>query len=414
MPGAIRVAYLVRSWPRLSQTFVLNEVINLERVGVSISIFAMTRANEERVQPQLGDVAASVEFLDAPVRRRVSSHLRVIAGAPWRYMATLAFALTRRQLLGGYTKSSGLSAFKQAVLVADAVFAQQRERPFTHIHAHFAHDPALIGLLVHRLTNLPFTFTAHARDIYQISDRAFAGRAHEASAVVTCCRANVEHLLAVLGSEAPVELIYHGIDLRMFRPAVTQERNGVPLIVSVGRLVEKKGYDSLLRACAQLAADGVAFRCEIYGEGPLRAELEALRNTLGLGETVFFPGERTQAELVPVYQHADIFALTPRVTSDGDRDGMPNVIVEAMACGIPVVTTQVVGTAEIVTDGRDGLLAPVDDIHAIAACLARLLRDAPQRRRFGEAAVQSSSRFDVRNAAVRLAALFDDARGAAA
>jgi glycosyltransferase involved in cell wall biosynthesis len=414
MTGGLRVAYVVRSWPRLSQTFVLNEVLALERLGVDITLFAMTRAREPVVQPQVAELRAAVHYLDGPAAWGARAHLRLAARTPLRYLATLAFALTRRGLLGGYTQSRGMAAFHRAVLVAARLRDRAEGGPPTHVHAHFAHDPALVGLLVHRLSGLPFSFTAHARDLYQIPERALLGRAREASAVVTCCRSNADHIRGVVGDGGPpVELIYHGVDLGIFRPGAARSESEVPLVVSVGRLVEKKGFDDLLRACALLAARSRSFRCEIHGDGPCRAELEALRDRLGLAGMVTFTGARTQAELLTVYQHADLFALTPRITDDGDRDGVPNVLVEAMACGVPVVSTRVGGVGELVASGTDGLLAPAGDIAAIAACLEELLEDGGRRRRLGEAASRSAQRFDGGAAALRLAALFGQAPPAA-
>ena len=182
----------------------------------------------------------------------------------------------------------------------------------------------------------------------------------------------------------------------------------------MGRLVEKKGFDELLHACALLAARHRRFHCEIYGDGPRRGDLESLRDQLDLQEYVHFRGARTQAELLPVYQRADVFALTPRVTDDGDRDGVPNVLFEAMACGTPVVSTCVGGIPEVVHDGRDGLLVNGGGAEAIAACLSDLLDDAVRRRELGAAAAASVRRFDGRRAAVQLAALFAHPNGAAA
>jgi len=407
------VAYILRSWPRLSQTFVLGEVLALERIGLAISIFAMARSGEALVQPRVGDVRAPVLYLDAPAREHIASHLRVAASSPKRFVTTLLYALRHGELRGGYTKSSALGAFSQAVVIGDTMRRSRRDdHPFTHIHAHFAHDPALIGVLAHRLTGLPFSFTAHARDLYQIPRAALVGRAREASTIVTCCRANVDYVKGVLGdsgltdSGPPVELIYHGVDLRMFGPAPERPDQQVPVVVSVGRLVEKKGFDDLLNACAQVVATGRKFNCEIHGDGPCRLELEALRDELGLEQIVSFCGERTQTELVAFYRAADVFALTPRLTDDGDRDGVPNVLVEAMACGVPVVATDVGGISELVSHGTNGLLAPPRDTAAIAACVGQLLDDVELRRVLGGAATATATRFDVRVAAKRLAVLF--------
>jgi glycosyltransferase involved in cell wall biosynthesis len=411
--SSVRVAYVLRSWPRLSQTFVLNEILALEKVGVHISILAMTRAVEPLVQPRVADVAAPVHYLDDPGRHSGRAHLRQAAASPRRYLATLGFALTKRELFGGYTRSGAVQAFAAAVLVADRLRARSRERPFTHIHAHFAHDPALIGLLAHRLTGLPFSFTAHARDLYQIPDVALVARVREASTVVTCCQSNAEHIAGIVGETRPIELIYHGVDLGLFRPTAGPRDTAEPLIVSVGRMVEKKGFDDLLRACAHLAASKRKFKCEIYGDGPGRKVLEALRDDLGLADHVTFCGSRTQAQLLAVYQRADVFALTPRLTDDGDRDGVPNVLVEAMACGIPVVSTRIGGIPEVVISGTDGLLAQQRDAGGIASCLAELLDDARRRQRLGDAAAHTVTRFDTHSAALRLAALFSHSGGAA-
>ncbi|HEX6492109.1 MAG TPA: glycosyltransferase [Candidatus Dormibacteraeota bacterium] len=407
MSGAARVAYVVRSWPRLSQTFVVNEVLALERLGVGVTVFAMTRADERVVQPQVAELRAGVHYLDASPGVAAAAHLRLATRRPRRYLATLAFALTGRRLLGGYTRSGGLGAFHRAALVAARLGDRSAGRAPTHVHAHFAHDPALIGLLVRRLCGLPFTFTAHARDLYQIPEPALRGRAREARAVVTCCRVNADHIRGVVGEDGPpVELIHHGVDLATFRPAAVRAEHAVPEVVSVGRLVEKKGFDDLLRAVALLRDRGVRLHCEIHGDGPCRAELEALRDRLGLAGVVDLPGARTQAELLGVYQRADVFALTPRVMDDGDRDGIPNVLVEAMACGVPVVSTRSGGVEELVTAGADGLLAPAGDVDAIAARLEELLVDPGLRRRLGDAAAASAGNFDGGVAARRLAALF--------
>ena len=414
MAEQLRVAYVVRSWPRLSQTFVLNEILALERLGTEVTLFAMSRADESVVQPQLAELRATVHHLEGVgVRERLRAHRRVAARSVRRYLRTLAVAMTRRRLLGGYTQSGGWSAFDRAVLVADGAGTRGGDPP-PHIHAHFAHDPALVGLLAHRLTGSTFSFTAHARDLYQIPEVALRGRAYEAAAVVTCCRTNREHVASVLGdARPPVELVYHGVDLGRFRNAGDAARGGeVPLVVSVGRLVEKKGFDDLLHACALLIASGRRLRCEIHGEGPLRERREELRDGLGLREVVAFRGLRTQAELPAVYAAADVFALTPRVTADGDRDGVPNVILEAMACGLPVVSTRVGGIEEVVTDGVEGRLTAAGDRAAIAVALGTLVDDAELRSRLGARAAVSAVRFDSRAAATRLAQLFTAARGA--
>jgi glycosyltransferase involved in cell wall biosynthesis len=283
--------------------------------------------------------------------------------------------------------------------------------PITHAHAHFAHDPTLIALLLKKLTDLPYSFTAHARDLYQTPPHALAERVDEASAVVTICRANVDYMRAVVPALEPekVRLIHCGVDLQAFRPPDDQAPSiPVPLILSVGRLVEKKGFSDLLAACRQLKDAGRAFHCDIYGDGPLRVELEGEVEKLGLGNEVTLAGACTQKELRRAFRRAALFALTPCVTDDGDRDGIPVAILEAMACGLPVVTTTVAGIPEAVIHGQTGLLAEPHDVPSIAEHLAALLADEPRRRRLGLQARRTvADLFDAAVVARQLAAVFD-------
>ena len=185
---------------------------------------------------------------------------------------------------------------------------------------------------------------------------------------------------------------------------------GTPLILSVGRLVEKKGFPDLLAACARLKQAGQQFRCTIYGEGPLHGPLSALIERLALADCVTLAGERGQAELIPIFQRADIFALAPFVTEDGDRDGIPNVLVEAMACGLPVVSTAVAGIPELVRHGENGLMVAPRDVHALADALATLLGDRSRREQMGaNARATVVAHFDLRAAARQIATLFEQA-----
>jgi glycosyltransferase involved in cell wall biosynthesis len=227
---------------------------------------------------------------------------------------------------------------------------------------------------------------------------------------VTCCAANVDYLHAVLPSRLHrrLRLIHHGVELDRFVPAPRAEDAVARVeVVSVGRLVEKKGFPDLLRACSVLSDGSTPYRLRVYGDGPLRGELTALRDELGLHEEVELVGERDGEDVLRAYQGADVFALTPLVTADGDRDGVPNAIVEAMACGLPVVTTDAGGITEIVEHGVNGLLAQPGDVPAIARHLAELIGDASRRRTLGEAGRRTVEEgFDVRSAAHELSGVF--------
>jgi glycosyltransferase involved in cell wall biosynthesis len=432
------IGYLIRSYPRLSQTFILNEILALEEAGVALQLFPITNPREAVVQAQAAEVRAPIDYLETATQRgrlaALADHARAALAAPLRYLRTLLYLLRHTELDEGYTAASRWECFAQALYLARALQrAAQRGQPIAHLHAHFAHDPTLIALLVQKLTGRSYSFTAHARDLFQIPQAVLTERIAHASAVITCSGANLDYLYE---SARPVDhrkirLIHHGVDLRGFLPVNQnqelrtqnlQEANGSqfavlgspPLILSVGRLVEKKGFPDLLLACARLKQRGTRFRLAIYGEGPLHDELLALVAKYDLHDEVTLPGAIAQRDLIPVFQRAAVFALAPFVTEDGDRDGVPNVLVEAMACGLPVVSTAISGIPELVTHDQNGMLVAPRDPEALADALAALLDDEARRSELGAAARRTVVEgFDLRAAARELAALFDDAQPAA-
>jgi glycosyltransferase involved in cell wall biosynthesis len=415
------IGYILRSFPRLSQTFVLHEILALERLGLKLRIFAIVDPHESLVQQEVGQVQAEVHYLAAPGRRRLTSipreHLALCAKSPCRYFTTLCYVLRHGEIDRGYRVGSRLDCFRQAVYLLRLVAEAERRtgRRIHHLHAHFAHDPALIAMLAHMLSGIPYSFTAHARDLYQVLPQTLVDRVAQATAAVTCCAANVSYLRRILPRELGEKctIVHYGIDLCRFHPGDEREESqrkgsALPLILSVGRLVEKKGFLDLVAACSLLKREGYRFRCEIYGEGQLRDELRVTLHQYDLAGQVVLAGGITQQELIPALQRADIFALTPFVTEDGDRDGMPNVLMEAMACGLPVVSTTVAGVPELIEHGYNGLLAQPRDVHGIAAALAALLGDTRARKRLGAAAHRTvMERFSLDASARRLTALFD-------
>jgi glycosyltransferase involved in cell wall biosynthesis len=406
------IGYILRSFPRLSQTFILSEVLALEEQGVPLRLFPAIDPLEPVVQPQVAEVRAPVRYLaDADDGALQGAHAWLARHAPGRYAAARDYVQRRADLDEGYTAASRFACFDQAVMLVEQLHLAG---DVGHLHAHFAHDPALVALLAQQLTGISFSFTAHARDLFQIPRHILVERVAAATAIITCCGANRDYLDEVLPPELrhKVHLIHHGVNLDGFQPAPrpAPAPDEAPLILSVGRLVEKKGFPDLLRAVALLRASGRRLRLAIYGDGPLRGELAELAARLGIGDCFELPGERPQRELVPVLQAADIFALTPFVTDDGDRDGVPNVLAEAMACGLPVVSTAVAGIPELVHHGENGLLCAARDVETIAAAIGRLLDDREERLRFGAAARRTVvEHFDLRAAAGRLAGLFEQA-----
>lgn len=427
------IGYILRSYPRLSQTFIVNEMRALEQLGLPIHIFAITNPREPIIQPQVAAIRAALDYLELATQRHpfaiLAEQLRAACAAPRRYFAALRYVVRRRDLGADYSAGSRYTCFIQAVYVARLIDRARRSgQPISHLHAHFAHDPTLIALLAHMLTGISYSFTAHARDLYQLPTAALNDRIAAASAVVTCCGTNIDYLteLAPDGMRSKLRLIHHGVDLSGFQPAAqtadqhspqaelgelgADAADDAPLILSIGRLVEKKGFPDLVYACAELAKAGYRFRCVIYGDGPLHDALAAQIAQLGLADRVTLAGACSQPELLPAFQSADIFALAPFVTDDGDRDGIPNVLVEAMACALPVVTTEVAGIPELVQHDHNGLLAAPRDPVGLAAALAALLDDPARRVRLGATARRTVvERFDLRMAAQQLLELFERA-----
>jgi glycosyltransferase involved in cell wall biosynthesis len=411
-----QIGYLLRSYPRLSQTFVLNEILALEKIGVSIQIFALTNHQEKVVQMQVDQVQAAVQYVEGsqpPTSRGVfMQNVAVARHSLAGYLRALFYVAANPQIDRGYTASNRWTCFLQAVHLAALFLNEQGPgKKIDHLHAHFAHDPTLIAYLVHRMTGLPYSFTAHARDLYQVHEKVLTDRIRSATAVITCCRANLEYLNQIAPSQgSKFSLIYHGVDLRDFQPVSEPEiksASTVPLIMSVGRLVEKKGFQDLFEALFLVKQRGERFQCAVYGGGPLHQPLKEWIEKHEMTDEILLYGDRTQKELIAAYQNATLFVLTPVETADGDRDGIPNVLVEAMAVGLPVITTAVAGIPELVENDCDGLLYQPHDVAGISSGLLELLRSPEKRRQLGSAASKKvKEQFDVAQAAQRLKALF--------
>jgi glycosyltransferase involved in cell wall biosynthesis len=328
------------------------------------------------------------------------------------YFRALVYIAANRSIDKGYTASSRWDCFLQAVHLIHILNRQKRNtgKRIDHLHAHFAHDPALIAYLVHLMTGIPFSFTAHARDLFQVPEKALADRIRRANAVVTCCRANLDYLDQIAPSQEPkFMLVYHGVNLSDFQSGSIADTVSMkrPLILSVGRLVEKKGFQDLLQALLIVKERGEKFQCAIYGAGPLCEQLRDWIEQHGMAGEVTLMGDRTQQELIAVFKSATFFALTPVQTADGDRDGIPNVLVEAMAVGLPVITTAVSGIPELVEHDQNGLMYQPHDVDGIAAGILELLRNAEKRRQFGSAGSKKvREQFDITLAAKRLKTLF--------
>ncbi len=387
-----RIGYVLKMYPRFSETFVVNEVLAQEAAGSEVDILSLRPPVDPRFHAALAAVRAPVTYVTCTSPR---------AGEAWQRLREAAGRLPGFEAVRGELLQADLRDVLQAVEVADHV----RRRGIVHLHAHFGSVATTVARLAAALAQVPYSFTAHAKDIFHssVDDEDLRLKCRDAAAVVTVSDYNLDHLRNRFGTDAGgVERIYNGIDLTAFawHSPVGRPRH----VVGVGRLVEKKGFADLLDAMALLVAAGGPVTCDLVGDGPLARDLAEQVAALGLGGRVRLVGARTQDEVPEHVAGAAVLAAPCVVGEDGNRDGLPTVVLEAMALGTVVVATPVTGMAEAVVHGRTGVLVPEHDPRALAEALRALLDDEATRHRTAAAAralVQDSFDRDVQAVAPR-------------
>ncbi|MGI8563400.1 MAG: glycosyltransferase [Candidatus Dormibacter sp.] len=388
------VGYLTKRFPRLSETFILDEILGLEACGVPLRLYAIAHPREAVVQPDSGRVKSAVAYLHGSGGWRnawrtwvatARAHQGLLARDPHRYRAVFGYILRRRRHV------TSLRHFWEAGYLA-YMLEQEGAR---HIHAAFAHGPAAVAHFVHLLTGLSFSFAAHAKDLYLSPPDLLERKVADAEFVLVCTAAAAHDLGRIAGAHAgKIRLAPHGVDTTRFRPSAggwgtagPASAGSEPLrLLAVGRLVEKKGYPDLLEALVLARAAGHAMDLTVIGAGPLLRVLKVRAEELGLAGRVRFLGARTHQEVAAAYLEADVFVQASVVLPNGDRDGIPNSLLEAMASGLPVVATNVGGIPEVVVDGESGLLAMPGKPEALARLLICLAADRVTRQRLGRGA----------------------------
>jgi glycosyltransferase involved in cell wall biosynthesis len=396
-PAAGRLGYLVRSFPRVSETFIINEILELERQGFDLRVYSMIDPTDAIRHRLVDQIQSPIRYLPNPVWRAlgtvIADHCRCLALAPRSYVTTLGCAVATGdlRLIARFPQAPSLVR----MLTADGV---------THLHAGFVHTPGSLAYLASMLSGVPYSLATHARDLYRAAPALLRKKLAGARVVFTCTRYNVGHLQRVVdrGQAVRVRHVYHGTSLERFRFASC---GGIepPVILAVARLVEKKGLEDLIQACAILRGRARRFNCHIIGTGVLKAPLLRLIRRLGLDRLVTLEGALDQEAVMAWYRRATLMALPCRVARDGDRDGIPNVLIEAAACGLPIVATPVSGIPELVADEQSGLLVPPRDPAALADAIERLLQSADLRERVRVNARKTvEERFDLRRNALAI------------
>lgn len=383
---APRIGYVAKVFPRLSETFIVTELLAHEQAGLDIEVFSLRPSSDRGAHAAHGRLRAPIT--DIPEDVTLGCLLDELARDPLGLAESLAEARDEHP-------REVLQALRLAALV--------RERGIGHLHAHFANVAATVTRMAARLAGVPYSITAHAKDIFHedVCLEQLRRVLADAAAVVTVSDFNVAHLRSVCpAATARLHRVYNGLDLARFpfRPPATRP----PRIVGVGRLVEKKGFGDLVAACALLAAEGRRFECRIVGGGALEAELRSTAGRLGLEHVVTFTGPVSQETVREEIAGAAAFAAPCVVGADGNRDGLPTVLLEAMALGTPCVATDVTGIPEVLLDGRTGLAVAQHDPAGLAAALGRLLDDADLRTGLASAArTLIEERFDAARTSAR-------------
>jgi colanic acid/amylovoran biosynthesis glycosyltransferase len=399
----MKVGYVVKRYPRYSETFIVNEILDHEAAGMEVEIFSLLPPEDGHFQDAISRVRAPVTYLQAKGLKATDFWSTLDeAGEILPYLWESLEEARREDVRYAY----------QAVVLA----REARLRGITHLHAHFATASTTVARLAARFARVPYTMTAHAKDIFHESVRHedLRRKLRDAAATVTVSDYNVKYLHDSYGPAAEgVRRIYNGLELERF--PYEEPRGRVPEIVAVGRLVEKKGFADLIKACSLLRDRGLEVRCRIVGLGEQESELRASVERLELGNRVELPGARPQGELIEAVGSAAVFAAPCVVGGDGNRDGLPTVLLEAMALGTPCVSTDVTGIPEVLRDGETGLMVPQRDPAALADAIERLLADPELRVGLaGRARRLVEEEFDVRHNAALLRETFEDANAVVA
>jgi len=384
--GPRKLVVVVKGYPRLSETFIAQELRGLELAGLPLVIVALRHPTDTKRHPVHGEIAAPVHYLPEYLHHepvRVLRGLWVASRQP-RFWAVLRgfWADLRRDPSRNRLRRLG----QAAVLVAEW------PQGGVWLHAHFIHTPASVADYAARIMGMGWTVSAHAKDIWTSPDWELAGKLARARWAVTCTAGGHDHLQSLAADPSRVHLSYHGLNLDRFpafrgrRPERDGTRADDPVrIVSVGRAVPKKGYDVLMNALSRLP-HGLHWQFDHYGGGGDVAPLTALAVDLGLMDRCVWHGAVDQTEVLAAYRASDLFALACRITADGDRDGLPNVLVEAASQGLACVSTHISGIPELFADGHNGWLVPPDDPGALAAALADAISQPKARAGRGAAA----------------------------
>lgn len=376
------LGYILKGYPRISETFISNEILLLEKMGFKLQLFPMRQPRENFCHASVKEIKAKVYYLPTELfldfSCLISPNIFLAAKRPANYLKTLRFAAD------GIRNKKGLATLKhllQAGYLTNNLLL--KDENIVHLHGHFAHSPTSVTLFASLLSEIPFSFTAHAKDIYTSSKNKLKRKIELARFVATCTSHNEEYLKNVAGnSSTPISCIYHGIDIGLFQQQKRKTHPSPPYqLLTIARLTEKKGLPTLYRALKIIHDKGIPFCHTLIGDGDDREKILNLISSLALAKSCKWIGTQTHEEVLHHFGRSDLFVLACEIAESGDRDGIPNVLVESLAMGVPALSTEISAIPEILLNEKTGITVPPSDPEALAQAIIRLMTDEDLRHR---------------------------------
>ena len=387
------IAIVLKGYPRLSETFIAQEIRALELKGFKLCLFSLRRPTDPTSHPIHAEIEAPVFYLPEYVKDDIPRVIR----AWWRVRKQPGYPCAFRQLLKDFKRDftiNRLRRFGQAL-----VLANDMPDSVDHYYSHFMHTPASVTYYASIINAKPWSISAHAKDIWTIEDWEKREKIASSNWVVTCTSANAEHLSGLADDSSKVSLLYHGLDFNRFsekpllsstRPPTTRDGgdSSDPIqLISVGRAVNKKGYDYLLSALAALP-ESLHWHFSHIGGGELFEQLRKMAIELGLESRISWLGAMPQTEVLALYRSADMFVLPSRISDNGDRDGLPNVLMEAQSQRLACLSTDISGIPELIEHQQTGWLVPQKDSQALSAALEKLMSEPELRDKLAAAGLE--------------------------
>lgn len=383
MSSKKKIAVVLKGYPRLSETFIAQEILELERAGFDLSIISLRRPTDKHTHPVHAEIKAPKHYLPEYIYQELFRVFWAKVNCVFKRGFWKAQFIFLKDLMRD-PSANRIRRWGQAM-----VLAHEYAGDHDHIYAHFLHTPCSVARYAAIISGKSFSISAHAKDIWTSPEWEMREKLEDCDWLVTCTEGGADYLKS-LASENRVHLVYHGLDLSRFPTPEKQaskhdgssSQNTVKL-VTVGRAVAKKGIDTLIKALAKLPQD-LHWQWTHIGGGPLKGELQELASTLGIKDKCEFKGALPQSEVLETYINSDLFILPSRIDETGDRDGLPNVIVEAQSQSMAVISTNISGIPELIQSGTNGILIQPDKIDDLVQAIETLARDYKLRNKMGK------------------------------